>query len=148
MTTTAEVMAGFLKKKGVDRIFGIPGAGSSTSLMEAAEAVGIETILTGHETSAAIIASVYGEIKGIPGVCFSIPGPGATNMTTGVAYAYLERAPLLAITERQSFRNYEGIYSQRIDQAMEAAVSDGGLCLIEAVLDPETYGDHLKLIRG
>jgi thiamine pyrophosphate-dependent acetolactate synthase large subunit-like protein len=34
------------------------------------------------------------------------------------------------------------------DQAMEAAVSDGGLCLIEAVLDPETYGDHLKLIRG
>jgi hypothetical protein len=31
---------------------------------------------------------------------------------------------------------------------MEAAVSDGGLCLIEAVLDPETYGDHLELIRG
>ena len=117
MTTTSEVMAGFLKNKGVDRIFGIPGAGSSTSLMEAAEAVGIETVLTGHETSAAIIASVYGEIKGIPGVCFSIPGPGATNMTTGVAYAYLERAPLLAITERQSFRNYEGIYTQRIDQA-------------------------------
>ena len=117
MTTTADVMAEFLKNKGVDRIFGIPGAGSSTSLMEAAEAVGIETILTGHETSAAIIASVYGEIKGTPGVCFSIPGPGATNMTTGVAYAYLERAPLLAITERQSFRNYEGIYTQRIDQA-------------------------------
>jgi len=117
MATTSEVMAGFLKKKGVDRIFGIPGAGSSTSLMEAAEAVGIEMVLTGHETSAAIIASVYGEIKGIPGVCFSIPGPGATNMTTGVAYAYLERAPLLAITERQSIRNYAGIYTQRIDQS-------------------------------
>ena len=117
MTTTAEVLAGFLKNRGVDRIFGIPGAGSSTSLMEAAASVGIETVLTGHETSAAIIASVYGEIKGIPGVCFSIPGPGATNMTTGVAYAYLERASLLAITERQNVRNYESIYTQRIDQA-------------------------------
>ena len=117
MATTSEVMAGFLKNKGVDRIFGIPGAGSSTSLMEAAASVGIETILTGHETSAAIIASVYGEIKGIPGFCFSIPGPGATNMTTGVAYAYLERSPLLAVTERQNVRNYESIYTQRIDQA-------------------------------
>jgi len=117
MATTAEVMAGFLKNKGVDRIFGIPGAGSSTSLMEAAASVGIETVLTGHETSAAIIASVYGEIKGIPGVCFSIPGPGATNMTTGVAYAFLERASLLAITERQNVRNYESIHTQRIDQA-------------------------------
>ena len=66
MTTTAEVMAGFLKNRGVDRIFGIPGAGSSTSLMEAAEMVGIETILTGHETPCMAQCSQKAVIFGDP----------------------------------------------------------------------------------
>ena len=113
---TVDVIAEVLKNEGIDRIFGIPGAGATTDLIDAATKIGIETVLTGHESSAAMIASVYGQITGAPGVCFSITGPGATNLATGVAYAYLERAPLLAITERQSAENYEFIATQKIDQ--------------------------------
>jgi len=111
-----DVIANVLKEAGIDRIFGIPGAGASTDLIDAATKLGIEVVLTSHEGSAAMIAAVYGEIKGRPGVCFSITGPGATNLASGVAYAYLERAPLLAISERHGAEHYEFIATQKIDQ--------------------------------
>ena len=111
-----DVIANVLKEEGIDRIFGIPGAGATTDLIDAATKLGIEVVLTSHESSAAMIASVYGEIKGRPGVCFSITGPGATNLASGVAYAYLERASLLAISERHSAEHHEFIATQNIDQ--------------------------------
>jgi acetolactate synthase I/II/III large subunit len=114
---TVDVIASILKENGIDRIFGIPGSGATTDLIDAVSKRGIEVVLTSHESSAAMIASVYGEIKGPPGVCFSITGPGATNMASGVAYAYLERAPLIAISERHGAENYEFIATQKIDQA-------------------------------
>lgn len=115
MLKTVDVIAEILKREGIDRIFGIPGSGSTTDLIDAVGKVGIETILTAHEGSAGLIASVYGEIKEQPGICFSIMGPGATNLASGVAYAYLERIPLLAITERHGSKNYEFIATQKID---------------------------------
>lgn len=113
---TVDVISTVLKNEGIDRIFGIPGGGATIDLVSAAKKAGIEVILSGHEGSAALIASVYGEIKEKPGVCFSILGPGATNMATGVAYAYLERIPLLAFTECHPSKNYEFITTQKIDQ--------------------------------
>ena len=62
MPNTAEVITKILKEEGIDRIFGIPGSKSSTDIIRAANQNGIETILTGHESGAAMIASVYGEI--------------------------------------------------------------------------------------
>ena len=115
MINTADVIAEVLKSEGIDRIFGIPGGGSTTDLMVAANKRGIETVLSCHEASSALIASVYGEIKRKPGVCFSIMGPGATNLASGIAYAHLERSPLLAITERHDSKNYEFISTQKID---------------------------------
>ena len=117
MPNTAEVIVKILKEEGVDRIFGIPGSKASTDIIRAANQNGIETILTGHESGAAMIASVYGEITGVPGACFAITGPGATNLASGVAYAYLERAPLLVFLERHGAKHYENIYTQKIDQA-------------------------------
>lgn len=58
----------------------------------------IKFIVTRHEHGAAFIADVYGRISHTPGVCLSTLGPGATNLITGVADAYLDRAPLVAIT--------------------------------------------------
>lgn len=116
MLKTVDVIAEVLKREGIDRIFGIPGSGSTTDLINAAKKTGIEPILTCHETPAAIIASVYGEIKEKPGVCFSTMGPGATNLASGIAYAYLERVPLIAITECRDAQDYEFILTQRIDQ--------------------------------
>jgi acetolactate synthase-1/2/3 large subunit len=93
----ADVLAKAIKKEGVDYIFGYPG-GEVTHFIEAARQVGIRFILTKHENTASFMAGAFGEITGKPGVCVSTLGPGATNMATGVANAYLDRAPLIAIT--------------------------------------------------
>jgi acetolactate synthase-1/2/3 large subunit len=127
---TVDVIANVLKEEGIDRIFGIPGAGASTDLIDAASKLEIEAVLTSHEGSAAMIASVYGEIKGRPGVCFSITGPGATNLASGVAYAYLERASLLAISERHSAEHREFIATQNIDHgSFFAPITKGHLTI-------------------
>jgi len=118
MPKAVDVIVEVLKREGIDRIFGIPGGGSTSDLVNAASKAGIEPVLSGHEGSSAIIASVYGEIKDKPGVCFSIMGPGAANMVSGVAYASLERVPLLAFTECHPSKNYEFITTQKIDQKM------------------------------
>jgi acetolactate synthase I/II/III large subunit len=115
MSTTVDVVVEVLKREGIDRIFGIPGGGSTTELLDAAKRAGIEPVLCCHEGSAALIASVYGEIKETPGVCFSIMGPGAAHMATGVAYAFLERVPLLAFTECHPPANRGFITTQKID---------------------------------
>ena len=88
-----------LKAVGVKRMFGIPGGGSSLALIEAAGRAGLEFILTRTETAAAIMAAVTGEITGTPGVVLTGIGPGAASAVNGIAYAYLERSPVVLITD-------------------------------------------------
>lgn len=94
---TARVVARTLKRRGVTRVFGVPG-GEVTDLMEGFREEGIDFVLTRHEASAAFMASATGLLTGVPGVCMATLGPGATNMVTGVAQAYLDRSPLIAFT--------------------------------------------------
>jgi acetolactate synthase-1/2/3 large subunit len=97
MPTTAEVLARTLHDAGVRRMFGLPG-GDILDFMEAARRVGIGYLLTRHEATASFMADVTGQIQRRPGVCVATLGPGAVNMTLGVANAYLDRSPLVAIT--------------------------------------------------
>ncbi len=97
MPTHAEVIARTLASRGVEYIFGLPG-GEIVALMDACRRQGLRFLLAGHEASAAWMAQVLGQITGVPGVAVSTLGPGATNLVTGVANAYLDRAPMLAIT--------------------------------------------------
>jgi acetolactate synthase-1/2/3 large subunit len=97
VTTTAEYVAGFMQQQGVERIFGMPG-GENTELMVALRASGIPFVLVHHEAVAAFAADAVGYLTGSAGVCLSTLGPGAANLFSGVANAYLERAPLLALT--------------------------------------------------
>lgn len=97
MPTTAEVLARTLRDAGITRMFGLPG-GEILDFMEAARKLGIEFLLTRHEATASFMADVTGQIQRRPGVCVSTLGPGAVNMTLGVANAYLDRSPLIAIT--------------------------------------------------
>ena len=97
MPTCAEVLAATLRDAGVTRIFGLPG-GEVLDLLDAARRVGIEFVLTRHEAAAALMAEATGRISGQPGVCVSTLGPGAVNLTLGVANAWLDRSPLIAIT--------------------------------------------------
>ena len=106
-----------LKRRGVQYVFGIPGGGSSIDLIEACQAVGIPFVLVQHETAAALMAVVCGELTGSCGVCVSIMGPGATNLAGGASYAYLERHPLLCVTECYGPAQAPLMSMQKIDHA-------------------------------
>ena len=82
-------------------MYGLPG-GEILAFIEAARQVGIEFILVRHEAVAAFMADVSGQIERKPGVCVSTLGPGALNLTLGVANAFLDRSPLIAITATMS----------------------------------------------
>ncbi len=97
MPTCAHVLAKTLKAGGVTTLFGLPG-GEILTFVEAAKRVGIDFLLTRHEATASLMADATGQMLRRPGVCVSTLGPGAVNMTLGVANAYLDRSPLLAIT--------------------------------------------------
>ena len=86
-----------LEQAGVRWVFGVP-SGPVLPLIEALRRSSIDFILTASETSAGFMATAVGYLTGIPGVCVSTVGPGATNLTTGVGCAWLDRAPVLAIT--------------------------------------------------
>lgn len=93
----ADLIVATLKAAGIERGFGVP-SGNVLPLMEAMRAGGIQFVLTAHEGSAAFAADVTARVTGAPGLCIATLGPGATNLTTGVGCAYLDRSPLLAIT--------------------------------------------------
>ena len=95
----AGAIAATLSSRGVKRIFGVPGGGSSLDLIDAAAQERIEFILCRNETAAAIMAAVTGELTGIPGIVLTGIGPGAASVVNGIAYASLERAPIIVITD-------------------------------------------------
>ena len=95
----ARIIARTLAARGVRRMFGVPGGGSSLDLIDAAAADGIDFVLCRSETAAAIMAAVTGELTGIPGVVLTGIGPGAASAVNGIAYASLERAPVLLLTD-------------------------------------------------
>ncbi len=101
MPTCAEVLAATLRDAGVERMFGLPG-GEILDFIEAARTIGIEFILVRHEAVAAFMADAAGQIARRPAVCVSTLGPGALNLTLGVANAFLDRSPLIAITATMS----------------------------------------------
>src|ERR1700731_2321161 len=93
----ADLIVATLKAAGIDCGFGIP-SGNVLPLMEAMRMGGVDFVLTAHEGSAGFAADVTGRMTGRPGLCIATLGPGATNLTTGVGCAYLDRSPLIAIT--------------------------------------------------
>ncbi|MFW6116894.1 MAG: thiamine pyrophosphate-binding protein [bacterium] len=97
MKTTAQVVAEMLYEEGIRNAFGIPG-GEVAEMVEALRQVGIEFVLVKHEAVAAFIADAYGQITGRPGLCVSTAGPGATNLVSGIANAYLDRSPVIAMS--------------------------------------------------
>jgi acetolactate synthase-1/2/3 large subunit len=86
-----------LENEGVAYVFGVPGE-ETEDLVFSLESSTIRFIPTRHEQGAAFMADVWGRLTGKAGVCLSTLGPGATNLMTGVADAYLDKSPLVAIT--------------------------------------------------
>lgn len=95
----AEIVIECLKEQGVDTVFGYPG-GSILNVYDALykHSDEIRHILTSHEQGAAHAADGYARATGRVGVCFATSGPGATNLVTGIATAYMDSIPVVAIT--------------------------------------------------
>ncbi len=93
----AELIVATLRKAGITHGFGIP-SGNVLPVMEAMRTGGIEFVLTAHEGSAGFAADVMGRQTDRPGFCIATLGPGATNLSTGVGNAWLDRSPMIAIT--------------------------------------------------
>ena len=115
MTTTVEVLAAAFKDAGTPFIVGHPG-GELVELMEAARQRQMRFLLMKQEVAGAMLAATWGDITGSPGICLSTRGPGAANMVNGVAHAFLDRSPLIAITDAYSRPTYETGLRQRINQ--------------------------------
>ena len=95
----ARILLECLKEQGVDTIFGYPG-GTILNVYDELYKMGdeIHHVLTAHEQGACHAADGYARSTGRVGVCFATSGPGATNLVTGIATAYLDSSPIVAIT--------------------------------------------------
>ncbi len=102
----AQALVKALEKEKVEVIFGIPG-GATLTFYDALKDSSIRHVLARHEQSAAHMADGYARASGKVGVCTSTSGPGATNLLTGIATAYLDSSPVIAITG-QVARDYIG----------------------------------------
>ena len=97
--TGAEIVIECLKEQGVDTVFGYPG-GTILNVYDALykHSSEIRHVLTSHEQGAAHAADGYARATGKVGVCMATSGPGATNLVTGIATAYMDSVPMVAIT--------------------------------------------------
>ena len=94
----AEIVIEVLKEQGVDTVFGYPG-GTILNIYDALyKHPEIRHILTSHEQGAAHAADGYARATGRVGVCMATSGPGATNLVTGIATAFMDSVPIVAIT--------------------------------------------------
>jgi acetolactate synthase-1/2/3 large subunit len=95
--TGAKALIHSLEKEGVDVVFGLPG-GANLPIYDALVGANLRHVLVRHEQSAAHMADGYARIKRKSGVCFATSGPGATNLITGIATAYADSSPVVAVT--------------------------------------------------
>ncbi|MCC5996179.1 MAG: acetolactate synthase 2 catalytic subunit [Oceanicaulis sp.] len=95
--TGAHLVVEALEREGVDYVFGYPG-GAIMPVYDALPGSRLKHVLVRHEQAAALAADAYGRVSGEPGVCLATSGPGATNLITGIANAFMDSVPMVAIT--------------------------------------------------
>ena len=93
----AQLFVKCLENEGVEYLFGIPGE-ENIRLVDAMNGSSIRFILARSEQGASFMADMYGRVTGKAGVCMGTSGPGATNLVTAIADAYMDSCPLIAIT--------------------------------------------------
>ncbi len=95
----ADLVVARLAEAGARFLFGMPGGGSNLDLIDAAGRRGLRFVLSHTETAGAIMAAAQAEVTGAPGVCLSALGPGVSSIVNGVAHAFLDRVPLVVLTD-------------------------------------------------
>src|SRR3954452_16925891 len=110
----SDVFVECLEAEGVRYVFGIPGE-ETLDLNESLANSSVSFIPVRHEQGGAYMADMYGRLTGRAGVCLGTLGPGATNLVTAVADAYLDRAPLVALTGQSDLERMHKESHQFID---------------------------------
>jgi acetolactate synthase I/II/III large subunit len=100
--TAADLLVDCLSAEGVDWVFSVPGEETMDVLEALSRRPTVRHVTTRHEQGAAFMADVHGRLTGRAAVAMATLGPGATNLITGVADAFLDRAPMVAITGQAS----------------------------------------------
>jgi acetolactate synthase-1/2/3 large subunit len=100
--TAAHLLVDCLAAEGCEYVFSVPGEETMDILDALSDHASVRHITTRHEQGAAFMADVYGRLTGKASVAMATLGPGATNLVTGVADAFLDRAPMVAITGQAS----------------------------------------------
>jgi len=132
---------------GTTHVFGMPGGGSNLDVAGSAIAHGLDFVLVHTETAGAILAAVMGELTGAPGVCVATRGPGAASAINGLAMAYVDRQPMVLVTDCVAEADRPRVSHQRIDQ--QALL--GSVSLASVVLDgrdPSRASDAVALATG
>ena len=126
--TVAQLIVEGLQRAGVSRLFGVPGGGSNLDLLDAAEGRGLPFVLCHHEWAACIMAAVTGDLTGAPGAAFATLGPGVTASVTGLAHAFLDRSPMIYVSDRHPDSALAFTTHQRVDHgAMLSDIVKGSL---------------------
>ena len=118
----AKALIESLEQQNVDVIFGILGGAILPVYDELCGNQKIRHILSRHEQCAAHAAEGYARASGRVGVCMATSGPGATNLVTGIANAYLDSSPLIAITGQVPSSNVNNTYMIGKDAFQEADI--------------------------
>ncbi len=143
----SELLIRCLENEGVEFIFGVPGE-ENLDVMDSLVDSRVRFIETRHEQGAAFMADVYGRLMGKAGVCLSTLGPGATNLLTGVADAYLDRAPLVAITGQASLDRMHKESHQYIDvRSMFKLITKWNAEIVRPHIIPETVRKAFKVAQ-
>lgn len=117
-TTCGQALINLLEEYAVDTVFGIPGV-HTLDLYQGLTGSSIQHVLTRHEQGAGFMADGYARITGKPGVCFTITGPGVTNVATAVGQAYSDSIAMLVISSvnnRESLGKGRGELHETQDQ--------------------------------
>ena len=140
MTTVAEALATAFETRGVQRIFGVPGGGSSLDIIDAAAARGIDFVLTRTESAAVMMAAATAEVTGTLGVALTTKGPGVANAANGIAYASLDHAPVMIIGDGFTPGEQDFVTHQVFDQqALLAPLTKG-----HSRLDSDAVADEIR----
>lgn len=144
--TIADYVAETLSGTGVRYLFGVPG-GASIPWIEAFRNAGIGFILTSGEAAAGIMSDVTYRLTEIPGVCHATTGAGATNMTSGTGFAYLDRSSVIVLTtEVQDFMLHRTTQMNIDHQALFKPVTKATFRL-NSRNTPEIMADALRICR-
>ena len=137
-----------LEAEGVRHVFGIPGE-ETLDLNESLERSPIEFVPVRHEQGGAYMADMYGRLTRTAGVCLGTLGPGATNLVTGVADAFLDHAPLVALTGQGDLERMHKESHQHIDiVSMFKPVTKWNVRLQSPAMIPEAVRKAFKVAQA